>query len=188
MNKLIKLPLFLGVCGGVCAGILAGVYAFTNPIILENAEKKANQAYYDTFKEFGNENTLVIDKTLSISDNLKNLGVVTKASVTTTGLNGMVYSCEVVGSATAGGNIISFQLAFANGKYYHYTNISNSETPTYGGSIINNMNSYINGLDASTPLSSVQSYIDAISGSTQTGKALSNTIDACAADYAASLN
>ena len=53
MNKMIKLPLFLGICGAACGAILAGVYAFTNPIIEETAAKKAaermiNQEYIKT--------------------------------------------------------------------------------------------------------------------------------------------
>ena len=33
MNKIVKLPLFLGIAGAACAGILAGVYSFTQPIV-----------------------------------------------------------------------------------------------------------------------------------------------------------
>ena len=43
MNKMIKLPLFLGICGAACAGVLAGVNALTSPII-EQAKIDAQKA------------------------------------------------------------------------------------------------------------------------------------------------
>ena len=53
MNKMLKLPLFLGVCGTVCAGLLAGVYALTNPIVQKAKAEKANAAYISMYSEFG---------------------------------------------------------------------------------------------------------------------------------------
>ena len=53
MNKLVKLPLFLGICGGVCAAVLAGVNALTSPIIEKAKADKANAAYISMYNEFG---------------------------------------------------------------------------------------------------------------------------------------
>lgn len=46
MNKFVKLPLFLGVCGAICAGVLAVVNGFTAPIIADNNEKAQNANIY----------------------------------------------------------------------------------------------------------------------------------------------
>ena len=42
MNKLVKLPLFLGAVGCICGGVLAAVNFITEPVIAANEEKKAN--------------------------------------------------------------------------------------------------------------------------------------------------
>lgn len=177
MNKMVKLPLFLGICGGVCAGILAGVYAFTNPIITKNTEKAAYQAIYQAFAEFGNEDTLSVSKPMTLSSELKNAGVYNKQSVTGGSLNdGMVYACT---TTTKGyGGVISFQVTFANGKFLAYTDLGNSETK----SMIGNMNNIVSGSDASGYALAI------VSGETFTSKALKSAIDVIAADYAAASN
>ena len=179
MNKLLKLPLFLGIAGAACGGVLAGVNALTAPVIAENAEKAANQAYYDTFAEFGAE--LDIDKTLTINDTLKDAGVKTKASVKAEGLEGIVYSCTVTGAATAGGNDLSFQVAFANGNYYGYTTISQKESAGYGEKTFDYLTNYLPGLDASTTIEKPS----AVSGASQTWNAVADAIKVCAEDYVA---
>ena len=177
MNKLLKLPLFLGICGAACGGILAGVNALTAGTIAANKEKAANQAYYDTFAEFGSD--LVIDKTLAISDELKAAGVTTKASVTAEGLDGVVYSCTVTGAATAGANPLSFQVAFANGTYYGYTTLSSKETAGYGEKTFDYLAANLPGKDASAALTKPGD----VSGASQTWTSVVDAIEVCAKDY-----
>ena len=177
MNKLLKLPLFLAISAAACGGVLAGVNKLTQPVIIANEEKAANQAFYDTFAEFGSD--LIIDKTLTVSDTLKAAGVTSKASVTAEGLSAIVYSCTVKGAATAGGNPLSFQVSFANGKYYGYTTLTHSETAGYGDKTFNHLTSTLPGLDASTTLSKP----DVVSNATQTWNAVSSAITVCASDY-----
>lgn len=177
MNKLLKLPLFLGIAAAACGGVLAGVNALTSPIIIANQEKAENQAFYDTFAEFGSD--LVIDKTLEVNDTLKKAGVTSKASVTAEGLSAIVYSCTVKGAATAGGNPLSFQVSFANGKYYGYTTTASSETAGYGDKTFDYLSSTLPGLDASTALSTPSN----VAGATQTWNSVSAAITVCAADY-----
>ena len=179
MNKLLKLPLFLAISAAACGGVLAGVNKLTQPVIIANEEKAANQAFYDTFAEYGSD--LTIDKTLSVSDTLKAAGVTSKASVTAEGLSAVVYSCTVKGSATAGGNPISFQVSFANGKYYGYTTISHTETSGLGDKTFDYLSSTLPGLDASSALETPGS----VSGATQTWNAVSAAIKVCASDYVA---
>ena len=173
MNKMIKLPLFLGICGAACAGILAGVYSFTNPIIVRNAEKVANAAIYSTFANYGNEDTLVVE-TQDISNDLIAVGVSSKKKVTGGSLtDGMVYKCETVQKGYAGK--ITFQLAFANGKILSYTDIANSGTKELIGRLSNG--EILAGSNAAGYS------FEIVAGETYTSSALKSAIDVIVADY-----
>lgn len=173
MNKMIKLPLFLGVCGAACAGILAGVYALTNPIVQRNAEKIANAAIYATFSTYGDENSLTVE-TKELTDDLIAVGVLSKKKVTGSGLtDGMVYNVTTTKKGYAG--TISFQLAFAEGKFLSYTNIANSETKELIGRLSNG--EILSGTAAAGYSFAV------VSGETFTSNALKSAIDVIVADY-----
>jgi len=171
MKKLVKLPLFLGICGAACAGILAGVNAITAPIIAENTEKKANEAIYATYAEFGSN--LEITKDQPISNELKAVGVTSKTKVTAEGLDGMVYACTVDGGY---GGSISFQVSYANGKYIGYTDLGNSETSSLGGKLIGQVSEHLKGKDAN-------GLIDLSIGATVTKTALNKALQVISADY-----
>lgn len=184
MNKLLKLPLFLAICGAACAGILAGVHAWTQPIISANADRKAKEAYYEAFAgvEGLEDTSKLLFPDREISDTLKNKGVSAKVAVEYDGQEvGMVYTCKASGGF---GGDINFQIAFYKGKYFKYTDLGHSETPTYGGVVISNMNQYIDGVDASSDYTKNTDYNNFITGRSTTAKAISNVILSCAADYA----
>lgn len=177
MNKLVKLPLFLGICGAACAGILAGVNALTAPIIEQAKIDAANAAYIETYKEFG-----VTSDHIKIEEvEIYAANCTTRAVIVNDKVKGVAYTC----SAKGYGGTISFQVAFANGKYLGYTDLGNSETPSYGGVVIGKMSSLINGIDANESLLNNSGYASAIAGQSITGKAIANAVDACRTDYLA---
>lgn len=178
MKKMLKLPLFLGICGTTCAAILAGVYSLTSPIIASNEEKKANINYYEMFADYGNSSTLTISKDETVTSSLIDAGVTVKAKVTGGSLNepGYAYTCTTSGFAGK----ITFQIAFAEGKYLSFKCISHQESKPVA---IENMNTYIKDLSAEEMLSTNTKYVDSTSGASVTGKALSGIIDKCASDY-----
>ncbi len=180
MNKLIKLPIFLGVCGAACAGILAGVNAVTAPIIEKAKAEKANAAYIELYKDFNVTGTDVVTEDVDNDDLLK-AGCSVKAIIINDYVKGVTYTCSVTGY----GGKIEFQVAFANGKYLGYTDLGNSETNGYGKSVIEQMNGLIKDLDGSQNLMSNSDYTSAISGKSITGKALANSIEVCRVDYMA---
>lgn len=178
MNKLVKLPLFLGICGAACAGVLAGINALTAPII-ENARiEKANAAYIKMYQEFNVVGSDVQTEEVE-DDALLKAGCSVRAIVENSQVRGIAYTCSVNGY----GGTINFQVAFANGKYLGYTDLGNSETNGYGKTLISGMNDLIHGVDGNQALSSYAAYTSAISGRSITGKALANSIEVCRADY-----
>lgn len=175
MNKLVKLPLFLGICGAACAGVLAGVNALTAPIIEQAKLDAANAAYIETYKEYGvTSDHITIEEVEIYAANCT-----TRALIVNDKVKGVAYTC----SAKGYGGTISFQVAFANGTYLGYTDLGNSETPSYGGKIISSMTSIIKGIDANEALLNNSKFTGAIAGQSITGKAIANAVEACRADY-----
>ncbi len=183
MNKLVKLPIFLGICGAACAGILAGVHAITAPIVEKAKLAKANAAYIEMYKDFNVTGTDVTTEEVENDDLLK-AGCSVRAVIVNDKVKGITYTCSVTGY----GGKIDFQVAFANGKYLAYTDLANSETDGYGKNVIGSMNELINNVDGNQNLLSYSTYQTAISGKSITGKALANSIDVCRMDYMAWYN
>lgn len=179
MNKMLKLPLFLGACGLSCAGLLSGVHALTKGEIQEYKDNKIKEEYVAIFKNNGYnvvKEDLAIKSSLEVSDELYNVGCSGKAIVEE--INGVAYTCKVSGYAGA----VEFQVAFANGEYLGYTSISHSETSGYGKDLIDGMTKLLKGLNLADSLFST-SYADAIKGKSKTGKPVGEAIEACRADY-----
>ena len=177
MNKMIKLPIFLGICGAACGAILAGVYAFTNPIIEETAAKKAAESYVNMYKAYGVSTAdVVVEGSVTLSDSLFNVGCESRAIVEKA--KGVAYTCNVTGYAGP----ISFQVAFAEGNYIGYTNLANNETGNYGGALINKIISAFAGKpSAEKAPTEIYDY----TGSSYTGRPISAAIEACRQDYLA---
>jgi len=177
MNKMIKLPLFLGICGAACGGLLAGVYAITNPILEANAAKAAAESYVSMYKAYGVTSAdVVVEDSVALSESLFNAGCESRAIVEKA--NGVAYTCKVSGYA----GTISFQVAFAEGNYIGYTNLANNETGSYGGALITKIASAFAGKpSADKAPTEIYDY----TGSSFTGKPISAAIEACRQDYLA---
>ncbi|MGM9857672.1 MAG: hypothetical protein ACI311_00230 [Bacilli bacterium] len=176
MNKLVKLPLFLGAVGCLCGGVLALVNHFTEPVIKENEEKKANAAFYEHFSNFDKKNTVAVSDTLAAS------GVTQKyyafdASKT---YIGTIYECSVVGYAGKS-SPIKFTISFANGQPNHYVALSHAESNV--GKIF--MDWLAGDVDGNR-LSNLEAG-KTFSGSTVTYAAVNSAVTVCSADYLAEL-
>ena len=123
MNKLVKLPLFLGAVGCICGGVLAAVNFITEPVIAANEEKKANAAFYEHFSNFSKKNVV------TVKDELASAGITQKFYCFDESLTfiGTVYECSVVGFA--GKNTpIKFTVSFANGAPLETVELPSSVT------------------------------------------------------------
>ena len=180
MNKLVKLPLFLGICGAACAGVLAGVNAVTAPIIEQAKIDAANAAYIETYKEFG-----VTSEHIKLEDvSIDAASCTTRAVIVNDKVKGIAYTC----SAKGYGGTISFQIAFANGQYLGYTDLGHTETAGFGKDLIAGFTTLIKGNDANEALLNNSKYTGAIAGKSITGKAIANAVEACRTDYVAWYN
>ncbi|MCI5745662.1 MAG: hypothetical protein MR270_05205 [Erysipelotrichaceae bacterium] len=175
MNKLVKLPLFLGICGAACAGILAGVYALTSPIVEANKAKAEAEAYLKIFNKYNVLNTeITVEKTMMLEDDtLYNSGCESVATVQR--ILGRAYTCK----ATGYGGEFSFQVAFADGKYLGYTDLGNNETSGFGKDLIAKIDNLISNKDVNN---AVNDYVE-FSGVSKTGKPLTTAIEVCRLDY-----
>ena len=82
MNKILKLPLFLGIAGAACATVLAGVYSITNPIVQKNQAEAAAKAYVSMYSAYGVElSDVVVEDAITLSDDLYNAGCSGRAIV-----------------------------------------------------------------------------------------------------------
>lgn len=177
MNKLVKLPLFLGICGAACAGVLAGVNAITAPIIEQARIDAANAAYIETYKEFN-----VTSEHITIEEvEIYAANCTTRAVIVNDAVKGIAYTCSAKGYA----GTVSFQVAFANGQYLGYTDLGNNETSGFGKDLIDKMTSLIKGNDANEALLNNSNYASAIAGQSITGRAIANAVEACRTDYLA---
>lgn len=175
MNKLVKLPLFLGICGAACAGILAGVYSITNPIVEENAAKAAAQSYLDLYKNYSVvEEDIVVEDAMLLSDALFNAGCENRAIVAKA--KGVAYTCSFSGY----GGTVKFQIAFAEGKYLGFNAIKSNES-NQGKTAIDSMPSLVSGKDANTSLLEEK----VINAASYTGVPMANIIEVCRTDYLA---
>ena len=177
MNKLVKLPLFLGITGASCALLLTGVYYLTNPIIVNNQLTKENKAYIDLFNDYDSSFNIEGNdlKDEDISDSLYNNGVRTIKVINK--VKGKAYKCESNGR----NGTISFIVAFSNNKVIGYSNITNSEDAGYGKELLENKipSLFNKGIDASKEVLTKLDY----TGATITGNAISKVIEACRIDY-----
>ena len=187
MNKLVKLPLFLGICGAACAGVLAGVYAFTNPIVEANTAKAAAESYVSMYSAYGvTTEDVKVEQAITLSDELFNVGCSSRAIVEKA--NGIAYTCSVSGF----NGTISFQVAFAEGSYIAYTDLGQNETGGYGDSLIDHIiKLFKQKPSADNKPGDLYDYTvttDAYSKCTFTGKPISDAIEACRQDYLAWYN
>lgn len=181
MNKMLKLPLFLGACGLACAGLLAGVNAATKGPIQTYKDNKIKDSYVSIFSKNGYSVTrddLIIEDAIALTDEVYDAGGTGRALVES--IKGVAYTCKVKGYSKDG---IEFQVAFADGKYLGYTNISNSETAGYGADLIASLTNLIKGNSSQDSIFANDKYVGAMTGVSKTGKPLADAIEACRNDY-----
>lgn len=179
MNKLLKLPLFLGICGAGCAAVLAGVNAATIEKITENEEIRANAGYLRMYRSYGVTIEHLSGQEDEVPAELSAVGCTMRTLVQNENVFGITYTCTVKGYA----GDVSFQVAFGEGKYIGYTDLGNNETAGYGKDLISSLSKVIKGKEAGTAISQDSDYKSAIAGKSVTGRALAKSIDVCAADY-----
>ena len=177
MNKMIKLPIFLGVVGCLCGGVLSLTNYITKDKIAEDEFNRANAAYFEHFEAYAGK------KLLTLSDDLAKAGVTIKEEIYSdaeliTSI-GYVYTCSAIGFA--GKNTpIKFTISYANGKINKYVPLSHGES-NQGAKFMDWLNqdaNNINNLEAGK----------AQTGSTDTYVAVSKAVNACTADYLAAYN
>ena len=189
MKKTLKLPLFLAAVCLISTGVLAVVNEITAPIIATVELEKKNAGYLDIL---GLESLANHDiATVATEDALKSKGILQKTTVTEKS-SGNVYG--IVYDATVGGYAgpMSFQVGFKDGKYAGFNNVSNTETASYGGIIIADLDGLIEGLDATSETSALYAEVKGnYAGKSETWSnitvnALLNAFKLAANDYLAS--
>lgn len=190
MKKTLKLPIFLAAVCLISTGVLAVVNEITAPIIATVELEKANKGYLDILDlaSLDSHNIATVDT----AETLSSKGILKKTTVTEKSngdVYGIVYDAKVTGYAGP----ITFQVGFKAGKYAGFNNVSNTETATYGGIIINDLNELIAGIDASADTATIYAAVKgnytgkSASWSDITVNALLNAFKLAATDYSASL-
>jgi hypothetical protein len=171
MNKMLKLPLFLGVVGGLCGGVLAGTNYITKGPIQKGEEARLNAAYIKHFADFANKTTPEVTEALQAA------GVTSKVLVYNSSNDyiGSIYQCTVTGFASD----ITFTVSFRDGQICKYVNIAASETGN-GPTTIANLNAA-----SSSELANILANGKPWSGGTYTFEGINPALQACSADYLA---
>lgn len=152
MNKLFKLPIFLAVVSLIAGATLATVNYFTLPIITLREQMALDAGYLELLKidesQFVTLNRVPETGTIVAESDLSAKGIIDYVmyeNKSDDSLFGIVYNGLVSGHNN---NTIVFQVGFKGGVFAGYNNISNQETPTYGGIYLNDLDSIIQGLRA----------------------------------------
>jgi len=173
MNKLIKLPLFLGIVGCLCGGVLSLTHYFTSDKIAADEEKRANAAFIAHFENLAHRTD--VD---TLSSELTAAGITAKAYAYDSGnaYIGTIYTCEAVGYAGKS-NPIKFTVSFSDGAPHHYEEIGHGESAA-GSSFMN----WLKGDNGGDRLSDLEAG-KATTGSSITYAAVSKAVSACSVDY-----
>ena len=152
MNKLLKLPIFLAVVSLIAGATLATVNYFTLPIISLREQMALDAGYLELLEidesQFVTLNRVPETGTIVAESDLSAKGIIDYVmyeNKSDDSLFGIVYNGLVSGHNN---NTIVFQVGFKGGVFAGYNNISNQETPTYGGIYLNDLDSIIQGLRA----------------------------------------
>lgn len=167
MNKMIKLPLFLGVVGGLCGSLLAVTYFITQPRI-EAAEKERIAAAYRVHFADIKES---VDKT--VSADLASAGVSAKVDALDASQNviGTIYTATVKGY----GGDVTFTVSFANDQVRKFVTIASGESAQG--------KDFMTAIEGASDFA-VDKVVDYKSGSSVTYGAVSKCINVCYADFA----
>lgn len=174
MNKLIKLPLFLGVVGCLCGGVLSLTNYFTAEKIRKDEEARANAAYTAHFPNLAHR------KEVTVNETLLDGGVVAKSYAynDSNAYIGSIYTISAIGFAGKQ-TPVKFTVSFANGKPHHYEELGHGESAE-GAKFM----TWLKGDNNGDRLSNLEAG-KAETGSTRTYKAVSLAVSTCLADYLA---
>ena len=176
MNKMIKLPLFLGVVGAACATILAAIYPVTSERVKTTKAEQAATAYLTMYADLGvSKSDIKVVEQIDLSDELYNIGCTGKAVIKLDNVKGVAYTCSFKGY----GGQVDFQVGFANGKYLAFNSLKHGETAQG----LNAMNELPNLVNPSLSISGPLSDLSVVSKSSFTGMPISDIVEVCKADY-----
>jgi Na+-translocating ferredoxin:NAD+ oxidoreductase RnfG subunit len=166
MNKLVKLPLFLGIVGGLCGGLLALTNYFTGPKIEADENARIAAAYQVHFPDIQRSDEKELSATLiaaGVSNKIEAFDGDNKQL-------GSIYTATVKGY---GGNL-TFTVSFAGQNVNKFIQVSGSESSvgvTFLDAISNASNFNVSNIS------------DYKSGSSVTYNAVNNCIQVCYSDY-----
>ena len=176
MNKMIKLPLFLGVVGAACATILAAIYPVTSQRVATLKAEQAAAAYEAMYVDLGvSKADIKVVEQINLSDELYNIGCTSKAVISLDNVKGVAYTCSFKGY----GGQVDFQIGFANGKYLSFKALKHGETAQG----LNAMNELPNLVTPNLSMGGALSDLSVVSKSSFTGMPISDIVEVCKADY-----
>ena len=155
MTKFVKLPIFLATVALIAGATLATVNYFTLPIITRR-EQMALDAGYLNLLEIDESKFLTLNRvpqsgTIVAEAALSEKGIIDYVmyeNKSDDSLFGIVYNGSVSGHNRNPSNPIVFQVGFRDGIFAGYNNVSNQETPTYGGVYLDDLDDVITGIAA----------------------------------------
>lgn len=155
MTKFVKLPIFLATVALIAGATLATVNYFTLPIITRR-EQMALDAGYLNLLEIDESKFLTLNRvpqsgTIVAGAALSEKGIIDYVmyeNKSDDSLFGIVYNGSVSGHNRNPSNPIVFQVGFRDGIFAGYNNVSNQETPTYGGVYLDDLDDVITGIAA----------------------------------------
>lgn len=152
MNKFVKLPLFLATVALIAGAALASVNYFTLPIITLREQMALDAGYLELLEidesKYASLNRVPESGTIAAAAELSAKGIIDYVmyeNKSDDSLFGIVYNGLVSGHKN---NTIVFQVGFKGGIFAGYNNVSNQETPNYGGVYLNDLDDIITGLPA----------------------------------------
>lgn len=165
MNKMIKLPLFLGVVGGICGGLLAATNAITADVIKKGEDERIAAAYKEHFAS-----CVRVDNANFTADAKGLIKSAVNAYDSSDAVLGKVYTVTVKGY----GGDYTFTASFAGDKVHKVIMVSGNES--------NVGLTFLNKLYSATDYT-VEGVADFASGSSVTYKAVAEGLTACYTDF-----
>lgn len=170
MNKLVKMPLFLGVTCLVCGGLLAGIVALTDPVIEKNEQERLSAA----FRTMYDDESALVTKTIVINEEGNPISEIN--DVTHTGGESAVY--KVTSSSSYERMTFYVGISRENNTVDAYYSLSTSTSSLGYGNFQNsdNISNLYQGYDGNGTI--------IVTGTSVTSRAVKVAVDACLDDYA----
>lgn len=180
-NKFVVLPIFLGLVCLLSAGVIAGINSFTEPAINARVAQEIKEGYLKSLDiPSGTETSVVEIENLPVK--VTNAGISAKHEVSIDNqLFGVVYDAKISGY----GGDITFQVGFKDGNFANFILIGgHSETPSFGGSVLDKVNIRIKGQPATSDVLTLLNAEDNLTaGKTVTSTPLVAALTVAADDY-----